>query len=263
MVAYCADNLRLDRLMESIPAPHDCASFDRAPPPSGVDGSQRVWAELPETGAFDENFRYSILTFGWGAPADSIAGVLPHYAVEFASSGRDALVRLNARAFDAYILDYFVPDWGGVPLCREIRKRDAHVPIIFYSSYQDPKATRRMVHAGANIHLSKPGDTGLVAGAVDAILESARSRNALARQAARLAVVMELDRLTALARKLAGPASSLRSRSGLRTTRIAACKAFLAAGGTCAAFERWWISFEPRLPGAPLIPSPAEACMDC
>ena len=248
--------------MERINDPNDSAVLDSQQPRSGIDSGQCAQAGRCESGSLNKNHRYSILTFGWGAPADSIALLLPHHAVEFASSGRDAFVRLNARAFDAYILDYFVPDWGGPPLCREIRKQDPHAPIIFYSTYQNPRAIRRMLHAGANIHLSKPDDTGLLPATVDSMLESADRKNALARESAQLAVVTELDRLTALAHKLAGAASSLSPQSKLRTTRLAACKAFLAAGGTCAGFERWWTAASLPLTGAPFGQSMREGSTD-
>lgn len=182
--------------------------------------------------------RYSILTFGWGAPADSIGQVFPQHEVEFASSARDAFIRSNARAFDAYILDYFAPDWGGAPLCREIRKHDPHVPVIFYSAYADPKAVRRTLRAGADIYLSKQADTDSLATRFAALLHTAERRNTIAQQSAQLAVDAELARLAALA-ELPG-AAALSTQSRLRTTCLAAQKAFIAAGGTRASFDKWW-----------------------
>jgi len=183
---------------------------------------------------------YSILTFSWGAPAESMARVFPQHAVEFASSARDALVRLNARPFDAYVLDYFAPDWGGAPLCGEIRKHDPHVPIIFYSGYGEPKAIRRALRAGANNYLVKSSGADLLAVKVAFLLEAADRRNAAAAEKAQQAVAAEAGRLAALASARMLVATAVSTHSRVRTTRLAANKAFIAAGGTCAAFERWW-----------------------
>ena len=183
--------------------------------------------------------RYSILTFGWGPRADSIARMFAHHDVEFASSGRDAFVRSNARPFDAYILDYFAPDWGGAPLTREIRKQDPHVPVIFYSAYEDPLAIRRTLRAGANVYLHERTGAETLARRVMSLLEAAEGKNAMAAQSAQVAITAEAGRLAALS-KLPGAASALSLQSRLRTTHLASQKAFMAAGGTRASFERWW-----------------------
>src|SRR5436309_937952 len=63
-----------------------------------------------------------------------IQRILPEHRLVFAATAREALSRLYSKAFDAYLLEYYLPDWNGVQLCREIRKTDPHVPIIFYTT---------------------------------------------------------------------------------------------------------------------------------
>jgi DNA-binding NtrC family response regulator len=58
--------------------------------------------------------------------------LLETHAVTLVHTAREALRELNAGAFDACVLDYWIADWTGPALCRDIRKSDPHVPVIFY-----------------------------------------------------------------------------------------------------------------------------------
>ena len=84
--------------------------------------------------------------------------ILPEHRIVFAATAREALTRLYSKSFDAYLLEYYLPDWNGVQLCREIRKTDPHVPIIFYTSAAREEDRARAMRAGASAYLLKPVD---------------------------------------------------------------------------------------------------------
>ena len=57
---------------------------------------------------------------------ECLHGALADYDCSFAVNAYEALRALHSQPFDAYVLDYWMPDWSGPLLCREIRKHDPH-----------------------------------------------------------------------------------------------------------------------------------------
>ena len=170
---------------------------------------------------------------------DVVGNALPQYELVFAGSGYEALRHINSRAFDLYALDYWLPDWSGISLCRHIRKTDPHVPICFCSSANRPEDQQRATRAGADAYILKPLDRELLNDQVS-ILTKARSRcnEGAARHAAFLALAQELER-----RFAALPPTTIcdqLEKSLKRVARSKARSAFLLAGGTLAGFERIW-----------------------
>src|SRR3981081_1404093 len=51
----------------------------------------------------------------------------------FAENASHAVRTANAAVFDAYVIDYWVPEWTGVQLCRHIREIDPNAPIMVYN----------------------------------------------------------------------------------------------------------------------------------
>ena len=86
----------------------------------------------------------------------NLVQALGDFQCVIALSGFEALCCLNAHVFDAYVLDYWLPDWSGLSLCREIRKADPHGPIVFYGSTGGQEQRKRIMRAGANASLSSP-----------------------------------------------------------------------------------------------------------
>src|SRR5687767_5293988 len=66
----------------------------------------------------------------------------PHQ-LQIVQTGLDAVRAYNAGAFDAYILDYWLPDWSGLSLCRQVRKDDPHAPVVFFSSAEGEDQRKR------------------------------------------------------------------------------------------------------------------------
>jgi DNA-binding response OmpR family regulator len=163
---------------------------------------------------------------------------LAHFEVSFASSACEALRSFNAHAFDLYVLDYWLPDWSGVALCREIRKTDPHVPICFCTAASRPQDRQRARRAGANAYMTKPLDAELIHDEIFALMQLRMGRNAAARE--------ETSRATRgeLARRIAAlpPGISCEDveETLRRSGRSKARTLFLATGGTLASFERHW-----------------------
>ena len=171
---------------------------------------------------------------------ESISHTLNDWTVLCASTGYDAIRALNRQTFDAYVLDYWLPDWSGIELCREIRKSDPQVPICFYSSARNEQYRSRALRAGATFYLRNPNDIGSLRHALSSLIEAADIQSLQARLAEQLAVQEELERRAAAAAAHIERARMMTAEATERMARAQAAKAFLECGGTRANFERWW-----------------------
>jgi len=168
--------------------------------------------------------------------------------LSFASDGGAALAAMYRTAFEAYVLDYWLPDWTGVSLCRDIRKNDASAPIVFFASASGEEQRLRAMRAGADsyVHVSRGAEA--LADDVRKFLRRADLRSLAARIEAERAIQEEIQKRAAAAVEAS---ELLRARAAIeRTARLRAHKAFLKAGGTLANFERWW----PELFGSAVRP---------
>jgi DNA-binding response OmpR family regulator len=158
--------------------------------------------------------------------------------VVFVSKADEALRTLNGRPFDLYVLEYWLSDWSGAALCRDIRKADPHVPICFCTIASRPVDRQRAERAGGTSYIVKPADPELLHSKVPALLRATGSRNNFARQAASAAMGQELQRRFALVQdavRFQQLEPALR-----RGIRAKACDVFLASRGTLAGFEAAW-----------------------
>jgi DNA-binding response OmpR family regulator len=158
-----------------------------------------------------------------------------------ASAAVDAIRSMNACPFDAYVLDYWLPDWTGAPLCRELRKRDPHVPIIFYTPAGGEQRASAL-RAGANAYMEPPCAADVFRDRIAALMQSADAKSLRAKIIVQQTVEQELRRqLTAVCR--AGGAIDPSAAARERAAKAKAANVFIDAGGTRASFERFW----PRL----------------
>ena len=92
-------------------------------------------------------------------------------------NGEVALAKMDARPPDLVISDLKMPVMDGVTLCREIRKRNGDVEIVFLSAYEDFSTAQLALKYGVRDYILKP----LTRDTFRAISELVRSL-ALARQ---------------------------------------------------------------------------------
>jgi two-component system, chemotaxis family, chemotaxis protein CheY len=81
---------------------------------------------------------------------------LGHEDIVEAENGQIALARFDAQSPDAVITDWSMPVMDGLTLVKEIRKRNASVPIVMVTSQAERQHVIEAIQAGANDYLVKP-----------------------------------------------------------------------------------------------------------
>jgi DNA-binding response OmpR family regulator len=168
-----------------------------------------------------------------------LRNALSDYELVFTVDAFETIRSMHARAFDGYILDFWLPDWSGPQLCRAIRDIDPHCPVIFCSAAEADLSKQRAMRAGASAYFSKPVDTEALREKLTSLMARVDTASLRAKAAMEQVVQAQLVRW---APRLAGSSadSELVGQSLERTARARAYKAFLAAGGSRAHFDRWW-----------------------
>jgi two-component system alkaline phosphatase synthesis response regulator PhoP len=81
---------------------------------------------------------------------------LEGYEVQCALNGKEALQMFKANRFDIVVLDIMLPEINGLDVCREIRKENRKVFILFLSARSMGSERIEGLKAGADDYLSKP-----------------------------------------------------------------------------------------------------------
>ncbi len=117
-------------------------------------------------------------------PRESIAFSLSgEFAVETAERAREALVKIQSRAYAAVVLDIRMPEMDGIRALEELRKIDAHVSVIMLTGYGTLLTAQQAMVAGANQYLRKPPDIAELLDAVRKQTQATRLRRAQAQAA--------------------------------------------------------------------------------
>jgi DNA-binding response OmpR family regulator len=168
-----------------------------------------------------------------------LAQTLSEYELVFTRDAFETLRSMNARAFDAYIIDFWLPDWSGPQLCRAIRDVDPHCPVIFCTGADGDLSRQRAMRAGGNAYLCKPVSSEELKATVTSLVARVDAASLRAKGKMEDAVQSELVRWHPLL-AAASTANDASTQSLERSARSRAHKAFVSAGGTRAHFERWW-----------------------
>jgi twitching motility two-component system response regulator PilH len=169
-----------------------------------------------------------------------LADLLARYRTVFACSGYEALRELERGVFDAYVLDYWLSDWSGAQLCREIRKTDPNGPIVFCTAAAHNEDRANALRAGASAYLCKPVDPKRLLGELRVLLELGDLESLQARVEEERAIQEELSRRSAALAQRTKEAQRTAARALERISKAKAAHAFWLARGTRANFERWW-----------------------
>jgi DNA-binding response OmpR family regulator len=78
------------------------------------------------------------------------------YAVDVAFTGREALDWAETVPFDLIVLDVLLPELDGISVCRTLRKRGLHVPILMLTARDAIDDRVAGLDAGADDYLVKP-----------------------------------------------------------------------------------------------------------
>ena len=79
------------------------------------------------------------------------------YDVIFASNGQEAIDIVSRKEEDRNILDYLMPDMDGIATLKEIRKIDAGVPVIMFTSAPDKRSIEGTETLGITAYVPKVG----------------------------------------------------------------------------------------------------------
>jgi two-component system OmpR family response regulator len=78
------------------------------------------------------------------------------YAVDVASTGRDAVWQATEFDYDAVLLDLMLPGLDGVEVCRRLRSAGRWVPVLMLTARDAVEDRVRGLDAGADDYLTKP-----------------------------------------------------------------------------------------------------------
>ncbi len=96
------------------------------------------------------------------------------YEVSVAADGKEAFALFRQGAYSLVILDVMMPRSSGFDVCREIRKRDGAVPILFLTAKSEEIDKVIGLELGADDYLTKPFGLRELLARVAALLRRAR-----------------------------------------------------------------------------------------
>ena len=99
-------------------------------------------------------------------------------------NGQDALVKLRQETFSLAVLDWTLPDFSGVELCRRLRSSGNTTPVLMLTARDDVDERVQALDAGVDDYLTKPFDLKELHARVRARLRvgSYQASNAAARE---------------------------------------------------------------------------------
>lgn len=78
------------------------------------------------------------------------------YEVSVAFDGRTGVQLVQANDFDLVVLDIMLPEMNGLDVCKEIRKTNQHVPILFLTALGTSENIVLGLESGGDDYLVKP-----------------------------------------------------------------------------------------------------------
>lgn len=81
-----------------------------------------------------------------------------NYHLVFATSGKQALERINETSFDLILLDIIMPTMDGYEVCRQLKEDDKtrHLPVIFLTCKDEEESLMRGFELGGADYITKP-----------------------------------------------------------------------------------------------------------
>jgi two-component system response regulator MprA len=78
------------------------------------------------------------------------------YSCQEAATGQQALGLIRGESWDLLLLDWTLPDFNGVEICRRLRASDDHTPVLMLTARDDVRERVEALDAGADDYLTKP-----------------------------------------------------------------------------------------------------------
>lgn len=80
------------------------------------------------------------------------------YEVTVAADGRSGMLAARQQTFDLVLLDWQLPRYSGLEVCRWLRQRPKAPPILMVTAYNSPERVKVAHEAGVSGYLVKPFD---------------------------------------------------------------------------------------------------------
>ena len=98
------------------------------------------------------------------------------HSIMAVGSGEEALAALNAKTFDAAVVDIRMPGMSGIELLRKIRTQRRHLAVIILTGHGDLESAMAALKAGAHDYLLKPARPQKIRQAVHEAIAACRRR---------------------------------------------------------------------------------------
>src|SRR4029079_14996947 len=119
------------------------------------------------------------------------------FTVIESTCGEDAIARLGIWLPDVIVLDAIMPGLDGFETCRRLRTIPGFesLPVLMLTALDDDASITRAYEAGATDFFVKSTQWSLLAGRLQYLLRSSRTRQELERSKAKLARAQDLARM--------------------------------------------------------------------
>jgi len=113
---------------------------------------------------------------------ERLASMIKEYLIEagfdvtHAANGLDGLAHHNAAPEKAVVLDLMLPDMDGLDICRKIREKHSHTPILMLTARGDAMDRVVGLELGADDYLPKPFEPRELLARLNAILRRSATR---------------------------------------------------------------------------------------
>ena len=92
------------------------------------------------------------------------------YNVDIAKNGQEALEKTTVNSYDLVILDLMIPLIDGLTVCKTIREKNTHLPILILTAKDDVRDKIEGLDAGADDYVTKPFSIDEIVARVRALL---------------------------------------------------------------------------------------------
>lgn len=82
--------------------------------------------------------------------------MLQGYTCDTAAGGAQALAKIREGEWDLVLLDWSLPDFSGLEVCRQTRATQPNTPILMLTAHDDIRERVEALDAGADDYLTKP-----------------------------------------------------------------------------------------------------------
>ena len=103
------------------------------------------------------------------------------YQVQTSQSVADALEAVEQKPFDAYVMDYKLPDGSGLDVAERIRSKWGATPIILISGYDPSAVALRAEKLHISDFLEKPFSRAIICNAVKKAIGSPKRASELSK----------------------------------------------------------------------------------